>query len=81
MTERCELCGEPMPAGEEMFKYHGYSGDCPKPPLPKPKIVSVEVGALLTVLKEIDHTLCVHRHMDADTALHEKIQHAIRSNE
>lgn len=29
----CTLCGEPMPAGEEMFKYHGYSGPCPKPPL------------------------------------------------
>lgn len=26
----CELCGEPMPEGEEMFKYHGYSGPCPK---------------------------------------------------
>lgn len=37
----CELCGEPLPAGEEMFKYHGYSGDCPKPPLPKPMVVSV----------------------------------------
>ena len=37
MTEaqKCELCGEPMPDGEGMFKYHGYSGDCPKPPLPK----------------------------------------------
>ena len=33
---KCELCGEPMPAGEEMFKLHGYSGPCPKPPLPKP---------------------------------------------
>jgi hypothetical protein len=31
----CELCGEPMPEGEEMFKYHGYSGPCPKPPLEK----------------------------------------------
>jgi hypothetical protein len=31
----CELCGEPMPQGEEMFNYHGYSGPCPKPPLPK----------------------------------------------
>lgn len=30
----CELCGEPMP-GEEMFNYHGYSGPCPKPPLPR----------------------------------------------
>lgn len=26
----CEICGKPMPPGEEMFKYHGYSGDCPK---------------------------------------------------
>lgn len=25
----CEGCGEPMPAGEEMFRYHGYSGPCP----------------------------------------------------
>ena len=31
----CELCGEPMPAGEEIFKFHGYSGNCPKPPLPR----------------------------------------------
>ncbi len=29
----CRLCGEPMPDGEEMFFYHGYSGPCPKPPL------------------------------------------------
>lgn len=27
----CELCGEPMPPGEEMFRFHGYSGPCPKP--------------------------------------------------
>ena len=33
---KCELCGEPMPEGEEVFKYHGYSGDCPKPPLQRP---------------------------------------------
>lgn len=32
---KCSLCGEPMPPGEEMFFYHGYSGPCPKPPLPK----------------------------------------------
>lgn len=33
MGERpcCALCGEPMPEGEEMFRYHGYSGPCPKP--------------------------------------------------
>lgn len=42
---KCELCGEPMPAGEEMFKYHGYSGDCPKPPLPIPKPAEVVCAA------------------------------------
>ena len=30
---KCEICGEPMPPGEEVFKFHGYSGPCPKPPL------------------------------------------------
>jgi hypothetical protein len=32
----CNLCGEPMPQGEQMFKYHGYSGPCPKPPRTEP---------------------------------------------
>ena len=32
---KCALCGEPMPEGEEMFNFHGYSGDCPKAPLPR----------------------------------------------
>lgn len=27
----CKLCGEPMPPGEEMFHYHGFSGPCPRP--------------------------------------------------
>lgn len=33
---KCEICGEPMPEGETMFKFHGYSGPCPKPPLMQP---------------------------------------------
>ena len=37
---KCELCGEPMPEGESMFKYHGYSGPCPKPPLRKAMLSS-----------------------------------------
>jgi hypothetical protein len=37
----CGLCGEPMPEGETVFKYHGYSGPCPKPPLPQPKTEAV----------------------------------------
>lgn len=28
---KCEICGQPMPEGEEMFRYHGFSGPCPKP--------------------------------------------------
>lgn len=36
----CAICGEPMPDGEEMFKFHGYSGDCPKPPLKKTEVVA-----------------------------------------
>jgi hypothetical protein len=32
----CQLCGEPMPPGEEMFNFHGYSGPCPKPAAPAP---------------------------------------------
>ena len=36
MTTKCSICGEPMPEGETMFKYHGYSGPCPKPPLLQP---------------------------------------------
>lgn len=35
-TAKCNICGEPMPSGETMFKFHGYSGPCPKPPLLQP---------------------------------------------
>ncbi len=47
MSERaiCRLCGEPMPPGEEMFNFHGYSGPCPKPPLPVPKKYVPDVKA------------------------------------
>lgn len=42
----CAVCGEPMPPGEEMFKYHGYSGPCPKLPLPKEPAPRLGVGEL-----------------------------------
>lgn len=32
---KCGLCGEPMSESEQMFRYHGYSGSCPKPALPR----------------------------------------------
>jgi len=41
----CELCGHPMPEGEQMFKFHGYSGPCPAPPSPDIK-EQVEDGNL-----------------------------------
>lgn len=42
---KCQLCGEPMPQGEEMFNFHGYSGPCPKPPLPKQRPAWIEAAA------------------------------------
>jgi hypothetical protein len=29
----CQICGEPMPEGEDVFNYHGLSAPCPKPPI------------------------------------------------
>ena len=40
---KCQLCGEPMPDGEGMFNYHGYSGPCPKPPLANPTPSAAEL--------------------------------------
>lgn len=55
---RCQLCGEPMPPGEEMFKYHGYSGDCPKPPLrqvmPVAEISARDEGGVFWIDVKVD---------------------------
>ena len=53
----CEMCGDPMPPGEEMFKFHGYSGPCPKPIKPlstKHGEVTRQRDELLAALKRID---------------------------
>lgn len=65
---KCELCGEPMPDGEEMFKYHGYSGNCPKPPLSKPKL-----GAVIEyyLSDEVDGEFWIIIHVDKK--LHDQI--------
>ncbi len=57
----CELCGELMPAGEEMFNYHGYSGLCPKPPKSEP-VIEYSVDRLKKMAK------CVHIAVDKDVA-------------
>lgn len=59
MTEvaRCLLCGEPMPDGEHMFNFHGYSGPCPKPPLPKTSMESeaqILRNGLALILEQIN---------------------------
>lgn len=51
--ELCELCGDPLPEFETMFKYHGYSGPCPRPPLPKKEKPTYEqLESQLTAVKD-----------------------------
>ena len=48
----CELCGEPMPADEQMFKYHGYSGPCPPrkhPFAPEPPAAEIQNDSAIPV--------------------------------
>lgn len=65
---KCELCGEPMPLGEEMFKFHGYSGGCPKTPLPMEppawiKAAAKECSALVLVGSgEVTFAEIIERH-------------------
>jgi hypothetical protein len=59
-TPTCEICGEPMPPGEEMFKYHGLSGPCPKPPKAKEAsahvtIPRVQYEALMAARNALAH--------------------------
>lgn len=55
---KCQLCGEPMPPGEEMFNYHGYSGPCPKPLLPS----------------RVEHAIAVSVKVGPDNRLHEDLR-------
>lgn len=54
---KCSICGEYMPLGEQMFKFHGYSGPCPKPPLLQPHQARVvaEKEELDTKLNALSH--------------------------
>lgn len=57
---KCTLCGEPMPPGEEMFKYHGYSGPCPKPPLPKPALEDMTEPELKDLFNKVAGAIKSH---------------------
>jgi len=54
-----------MPPGEEMFNYHGYSGPCPAPPLPKeqPSTIAREIAARVWCDQEMRNVV-----MDAEAA-------------
>lgn len=67
----CELCGEPMPPGEEMFKIHGFSGNCPKPPVTKP-VADEHVAwcryngrTIVTCDSDAEGAFHVYRHADS----------------
>ena len=51
---RCCLCGEPMPPGEEMFKFHGYSCDCPKKIKPDAELGAKATRAVEGIVKAFD---------------------------
>ena len=52
MVNKCAICGEPMSDLESVFKFHGYSGPCPKPPLKKVELDPAGVPKLeMTVLE------------------------------
>lgn len=51
---KCEICGEPMPDGEP-FRYHGYSGPCPKPTATAPAPADAkarDIGKLVAALDD-----------------------------
>ena len=49
-----------MPRGEEMFKFHGYSGPCPKASLPSPP---TEIEALYQQLTSMEDKYLVEKGM------------------
>jgi hypothetical protein len=52
----CGLCGLPMPPGETMFKFHGYSGPCPGPAMPRATTATPPAGVCVAeaTMKDLD---------------------------
>src|SRR5258708_39654055 len=68
MVVNCDLCGLPMEEGEEMFKFHGYSGPCPGPMLPRPPSEIEKLRAENVQLREV-LTDCLQYLPDRNDAL------------
>ncbi len=66
---KCGICGEPMPDGEQMFKYHGRSGPCPAPPLPRPQKPPTD-KEMLDWLQERATEGCVTMCFELDGGVH-----------
>ncbi len=52
----CAICGEPMPEAEQMFKYHGYSGPCPKPPLSRETLMETMIQPKVIGYRQLSET-------------------------
>jgi len=63
---KCNICGDPMPPGEEVFKHHGYSGPCPKPPLllPHQRRVVQEKDELFKKAKDLSNFIGISETFD-----------------
>lgn len=59
---KCGMCGHPMPPGEEMFNYHGYSGPCPEPPLTDRSLPSVPEQPPATTCSACGRSVAVGHH-------------------
>lgn len=62
----CHRCGEPMPEGEEMFFYHGYSGPCPKSTLVPTNPSQVEVEEIVKLKTELQQLKERHERLFQD---------------
>jgi hypothetical protein len=58
-----------MPEGEEMFKFHGYSGSCPKEPLPRPKTELETLRERLAAIRAAIDEIVVSEGEDAGVIL------------
>jgi hypothetical protein len=77
-TGKCELCGEPMPPGEEMFRYHGYSCDCPKPPLPRPDPAQTLTDEILKLMLPFQATISLDRERELRKELYEIVANGLK---
>ena len=73
---KCAVCGEPMPPGEQMFKFHGYSGPCPKP-AQTPSTARGDLKAAATALYMAGRWDCANLSGDEQARMWEALRDAL----